>query len=308
MSRSRTPLYALLAANTLSFIAEAISIVAIPWFVLGLTGSASQVGLIGFFTVLPRVIATFLGGQVVDRIGFQTSSILSDLLSGLSVCGIPILYALGHLTFSWLVMLVIFGAVFDGPGATAREAMVPELASGGEMDLDRVNAFFQGSRRLSIFIGPAIAGFLIVWVGAANVLWVNAAVFALSALITVTLIPAVAVPKEIGEAGSFRNNMMFGFRFLKQHRLLAWLAGILCLMNFLDGPIATVMLPVLVQEHYGSAEQLGLLLSSFGFGSVAGTILFSAMSTRFPRRMTFIGGLAVLAVLNLLVELPLRCR
>ncbi len=100
MVQSRTPIYALLTANTLSFMAEAIAMVTIPWFVLELTGSYAQMGIIGFFTVMPRVIATFLGGQVVDRIGFRTSSIASDLLSGLSVCGIPILYATGHLTFT----------------------------------------------------------------------------------------------------------------------------------------------------------------------------------------------------------------
>ncbi|MBA3377453.1 MAG: MFS transporter, partial [Chloroflexia bacterium] len=100
MARSRTPLFALLAANTLSFMAEAIAMVTVPWFVLELTGSYAQMGIVGFFTVLPRVIATFLGGQVVDRLGFRTSSIASDALSGLSVCGIPILYASGHLTFT----------------------------------------------------------------------------------------------------------------------------------------------------------------------------------------------------------------
>jgi MFS family permease len=173
MTRSRTPTYALLAANTLSYMAEAIAMVAIPWFVLELTGSYAQMGIVGFFTFLPRVIATFLGGQVVDRLGFRTSSIASDLLSGLSVCGIAVLYATGHLTFTWLVVLVIAGAFFDGPGATAKDAMLPELAAAGGIDLDRVNAFFQGARRLSMLIGPLIAGFLIALVGTGNVLWVN---------------------------------------------------------------------------------------------------------------------------------------
>lgn len=168
VARPRRPIYALLAANTLALIAEAISLVAIPWFVFELSGSASRVGLVGFFTMLPRVIAIFFGGQVVDRVGFRTSSIVSDLLSGVSVMGIPILYATGNLTFAWLIVLVIIGAVFDGPGTTAKEAMVPELAADARIDLDRVNAFFQGSHRLSMLIGPIVAGFLIVLVGAST--------------------------------------------------------------------------------------------------------------------------------------------
>lgn len=303
LPRIRIPIAALLAANTLSFIAEAVATVAIPWFVLNLTGSYAQMGVIGFFTVLPRVIATFLGGQVVDRFGFRTSSIASDLLSGISICGIPILYAAGNLTFTWLIILVVIGAVFDGPGATAKEAMVPELAESARMDLDRVNAFFQGSRRLSYFIGPVLAGVLVAWIGSSNVLWVNAVVFGLSALITATLIPLVALPEhDGGSSASFWANTMFGLRFLRQHRLLTWLASILCLMNFLDAPLATVQLPALVREYYGSAERLGILLSAIGGGAVVGTIIFSAIAPRLSRRKTFITCFFVISLMGVVIS------
>lgn len=297
MRPARAPIYALLAANTLSFIAEAVAMVAIPWFVLELTGSYAQMGLVGFFTFLPRVIATFLGGQVIDRIGFRTASVTSDLLSGVSVMGIPILHATGHLSFEWLVVLVVLGAFFDGPGATAKDAMVPELAVKAGMGLDRINAFFQGSRRLSTFIGPAVAGLLIAIVGTSNVLWVNAVVFALSALLTVAFIPAVAVPQDLHRApGSFWQNTLFGFRFIREHRLMLWLACIVGLMNFLDAPLTTVTLPALVSENYGAAAKVGLLLSSHGAGAVLGTVLFSAMPTRFSRRRTFITGFIAVGI------------
>jgi len=290
MTRQRAPLYALLAANTLSFIAEAVSMVAIPWFVLMLTGSYAQMGIIGFFTVLPRVVATFLGGQVVDRIGFRSASVVSDALSGLSVCGIPLLYASGHLNFTWLILLVIIGAFFDGPGATAKDAMAPELAAAADIDLDRVNAFFQGTRRLSQFIGPMLAGFLIAIVGTSNVLWVNAVVFGLSMLLTLVLIPDVQAEARAGAtSGSFRENMLFGFRFLRQHRLLLWLAMTVALMNFLDAPLATVQIPALVRENYGGVERVGILLGAHGAGSLLGTIIFSMIAGKYSRRKTFLG-------------------
>lgn len=306
-TQNRQPLYALLAANTLSFIAEAIAIVAIPWFVYELTGSAARVGLIGFFTVLPRVLAIFLGGQLVDRVGFRPSSAVSDILSGISVCGIPLLYAAGELTFSRLVVLVIIGAVLDGPGATAKEAMVPELASIGGMHLDRVNAFFQGSRRLSGFIGPVVAGFLVTWIGSSNVLWINAVVFALSATLILTLIPDVRAPREEGsERQSFWANTTFGFRFLRQHRLLLWLAGLLSLLNFLEAPFATVQMPALVREHYGTASSLGILFGAHGAGAVLSTIVFSAIAPRLSRRLTFIACFIALGpVMALVASAPM---
>ncbi len=304
MTRARLPIFALLAANTLSFIAEAIAIVAIPWFVFELTGSAARVGLIGFFTVLPRVLAVFFGGQLVDRAGFRVSSVVSDTLSGISVCGIPLLYMSGDLTFSLLVVLVIIGAVLDGPGATAKEAMVPELAAMGRIELDRVNAFFQGSRRLSGFIGPVVAGFLVAAVGASNVLWINAVVFGLSALLVFTLVPNVSDQERDEEArGSFWENTTFGFRFLREHKLLFWLAGFLCLTNFLEAPLATVQIPALVREEYGSADRVGILLGAHGVGALIGTIVFSAISPRLPRRKTFLTCFLLCSPLGFLLSL-----
>ena len=303
MPRAQRPIYSLLIANTLSFMAEGVALVAIPWFVLELTGSYAKMGVVGFFTVLPRVIATFLGGQLVDRLGFRVSSVISDLLSGVSVCGIPILYATGNLSFFWLVVLVVVGAAFDGPGATAKEAMVPELAELGGIDLDRINAFFQGARRLSGFIGPVMAGFLVAAIGTSNVLWVNAVVFGLSALIITTLIPPLQVKDEEDSTDpvTFWSNTMFGFRFILQHRLLIWLAGMLCFMNFLEAPFATVVVPALVREQYGSAERLGILFGSHGIGAVISTIVFSAIAPRLSRRKTFITCFLLISPLSLLL-------
>lgn len=266
-ARRTTPVYAVLSSNTLAFIAEAISMVVIPWFVLEMTGSYARMGIVGFFTFLPRVIAIFFGGQVVDRIGFRRASIASDLLSGISVCGIPLLYATGHLTFTWLIVLVVIGAVFDGPGATARDSMVPELVQNARMNLDRINASFQGARRVAMFVGPTVAGVMVARVGAQNVLWLNAVVFGLSALMTVLFIPDVRAPEaDESERGTFWSNTLFGFRFLRTQPLLLWLAGFICLTNFLDAPLATVQLPALVREEYGSADRLGLLLGMNGVG------------------------------------------
>jgi MFS family permease len=49
-------------------------------------------------------------------------------------------------------------------------------------------------------------------------------------------------------------------------------------------------MPALVNEHYGGAERLGILFSTFGAGAVVGTILFSFVAGRLPRRPTFIAG------------------
>ena len=85
VTSERWPLAALLAGNVVSLIGNALVIVALPWFVLQTTGSAAQAGLVGFARVLPAYIAGVFGGMVVDRFGYKSMAIVSDLVSGLAV-------------------------------------------------------------------------------------------------------------------------------------------------------------------------------------------------------------------------------
>ena len=55
MSR-RTPLLGVLAAEGISFLGTRISMIAIPWFVLSTTGSATQTGLVAAAEITPLVL------------------------------------------------------------------------------------------------------------------------------------------------------------------------------------------------------------------------------------------------------------
>jgi hypothetical protein len=68
---SRLPIAGLLAANAISITGNRLTQIAIPWFVLQSTGSVGKTGLVGFFSLLPFVISSALGGVVVDRLGWR---------------------------------------------------------------------------------------------------------------------------------------------------------------------------------------------------------------------------------------------
>ncbi|MGN6030294.1 MAG: hypothetical protein ACTHQE_01385, partial [Thermomicrobiales bacterium] len=48
--RNRMPIVALLVANAISLFGEALTAIAIPWYVYATTGSAAKMGIVGFFT------------------------------------------------------------------------------------------------------------------------------------------------------------------------------------------------------------------------------------------------------------------
>ncbi len=73
--------------------------IAIPWFVLETTGSASQTGISVATGVVPFVVVGIVSGPIVERIGYKRASIVSDLLSFVSALLIPVLYETRGLEF-----------------------------------------------------------------------------------------------------------------------------------------------------------------------------------------------------------------
>ncbi len=200
-ARRRRPLYTLFLANAVSMIGNQITNLAIPWFVLTSGGSAVDVGLVGVFTFVPIVLAAFFGGAVVDRLGHARTSVISDLLSAGAVALIPVLHMTIGLNLWTLLALVFLGALLDAPGNTARMSLLPDVAGEAGMPLERANSAFQTIQRGSSMVGPVLSGALIGLIGAANVLWVDAVTF----LVSAALILRLATPDDAaGGAGSAR--------------------------------------------------------------------------------------------------------
>ncbi|MGB6905171.1 MAG: MFS transporter, partial [Acidobacteriaceae bacterium] len=65
----RNPLFRLLwMGSTVSAAGDQFYFVAMPWLVLGLTGSSIALGTIGMVGAIPRAGLMLLGGAVTDRV------------------------------------------------------------------------------------------------------------------------------------------------------------------------------------------------------------------------------------------------
>ncbi|GIW04960.1 MAG: MFS transporter [Thermomicrobiales bacterium] len=292
--RDRRPVFALLSANAISLSGNALTSLAIPWFVLATTGSASKTGLVAFTQMLPTVLAAFLGGALVDRIGPKQMSVFADLASGITVGLVPLLYHTVGLAFWQLLILVFLGAVLDTPGNTAREALLPELVQRAGTSLERANGIMQTIQSSSSLVGPVLAGLLITHLGASNVLWVDAATFAVSALLIGLMVPRL--PRPVQQRGRYRDEVLDGLRFLRQDRLVLTIIVMAAILNFVGPPTFTVVMPVFARQEFGSAQSLGVILAGFGAGSLLGGAAFSILGARLPRRMTTIALLGVSSV------------
>ena len=302
------PVVALLAANTISQIGNTFSVLAIPWFVLATTGSASQTGITVAVGVFPAVLVGIFGGAVIDRLGYRTSSVVSDIASGLTTLLIPILYLTVGLAFWQLLALVFLGAFLDGPGQTARLAIFPDLVARTAMSLDRANALYSTTRRIAGLLGPPLAGVLIAAIGPANLLWVNAATFAVSAGIVGVLLPRIRATLPVSSGGGlagYLGDVREGFRFLYGRKVLFWMITAFSLGGLIAEPLYAVILPVYASEVFGSAVPLGLIFAALGAGSLVGNLVYAVTAPRLPRSALLFGGFAIRALcFTVLLTMP----
>ena len=290
-ARRRTPIAALLAGNAVSLVGNQLTALAIPWFVLQTTGSAGKTGLVAAFTLLPTVVAMVFGGALSDRFGHRRMSVFSDLLSAGTVAAVPLLYHTVGLPFAALLALAFCGALFDAPGITARGALIPEAAALARLPLERVNGASQAIQSLAVLVGPLLAGGLIATMGASNVLWLDAASFLVSAAAIGALVPEVRVEPAV--RGRYLDEVKDGWRFLVNDPLLRTIGGIATVINFLTAPLFAVLLPVLADREYGSANALGVTVAAIGGGALVGALLYGAIGAALPSRPVLIGSFAI---------------
>ncbi|MFK4148491.1 MFS transporter [Streptomyces sp. NPDC004065] len=296
--RTLRPLGGVLAAIAVSLTGTRVSAVALPWFVLVTTGSATRTGLVAFCEMAPYVLVKALSGPVVDRIGPRAVSWTTDLASAAAAVAVPVCHALGLLSFPFLLALVAVIGAARGPGDLAKEVMVPEAADRGRVPLERATGLCGVTERLASTIGPVAGGALVALAGPLTGLAVNAGCFALGSVIVALSLPRgmgrgtgrARAPEGAAREPGYWRQFAEGFTFLRGEPLLLTVIVMVAVTNLLDAAFATVLLPVWAKESGNGAASLGLLGGVAGATAVGGSLVAALAGHRLPRRVVFFTG------------------
>jgi len=294
--KRRAPFLALLSSYTISVAGTSMSALAIPWLVLTSTGSAAKTGLVGFATMAPYVAAMALIGPLVDRAGLRRSFVLGNAVAAVVVGAIPLAQALGALHLPVLLALVAVAGVARGAADCANSALVPTTAETAGTPLERAAGLTSGANRTALLLGAPLAGALVVVAGAPVVVAIDAATFAVAAVIGAIWVRVAVPPIPVSDEPAlrrYRRDLAAGLTFLRGDRLLLGIITMSAVTNLLDQGLSEVMLPVWVRERIGSAGALGLIAGIGGLGSVLGNLVGAWLGPRLSRRKLFTVGFLV---------------
>jgi MFS family permease len=292
---------ALIAAEFVSAIGSQMTFLALPWFVLQTTGSPTRMGVVLAVELAPIAILGIPSGTVVSRWGARLTMIVSDFARVPLLASIPILHALGWLTFPLLLVLVALIGVFLAPYFASQRLILPELVGDDEPTVAKANVIVEAAQRATSLLGPAAAGLLIAAFSAPTVLYVDAATFLCSFLLLSLFVPKRPPLARSEEGGG----VLAGIRFVLGDRLLRVLGGTALVTNGL-GQMLSAGLTVLAFEEYGSSRVAGAFFGAFGAGALLGSIVAMRIVERFdPLRLGSAAFVALtLPIFVLAVDVP----
>jgi MFS family permease len=268
------------------------------WLVLSLTSSAFLLGLVAVFQFAPILVLGLFAGVVADRVPKRGLLVVTQAIAAL-LAGTLALLTFADTVQLWHVYALAFllgvNNAFDMP---ARQAFVVEMV--GKEDLQNAIALNSSLFNAARIVGPAIAGILLAAFGPAVCFAINAVsyVAVISGLLMMRVAPAARVQVAQRRLDQIREGLVYVRRTPEILRPVA-LVGLVATfgMNF------NVWVPLLAKNDLaGGAGAFGLLMSSMGFGSLAGALALAFLVSSVRRWMLFTTA-AALGAFNLLLAL-----
>ncbi|HEX7299691.1 MAG TPA: MFS transporter [Solirubrobacteraceae bacterium] len=289
----------LFSGQVVSLFGDGMVSVALAFAVIGLGGSASDVGVVLAARSLTLVATLLAGGVVADRLSPRSVMVGADLVRLVSQGLLGALLIAGRPDVWTIAALAGVGGAATGFFNPASTGLLPAVVRGeGLQQANALRALAMSAGRIG---GPIAAGLLVATAGAGWALAVDAATFAVSAAFLSRLrLPAGAER----EAGSFLAELREGWEaFRSRTWLWSFVAGA-AFGNLVYG-CWNVVGPVVAEERLGGATAWGLIIAASGAGGIAGGIVALRVNARRPLLLATLALWAFFAPLALLaLELP----
>lgn len=272
-----------LAAN----LADGITVVAIPLIAIRLTSSPAEIAGVAVAAQIPMLLFGLVAGGLADRLDRRWTMFAVQLLRVAVIAALTALAVADALT-----MPIIYATVFVvGAGEaffdTNAQSIIPALV-GRDRLVGANGRLFAAETVMNSFVGPPLGGLLIA-LSVPLALAAGAAGYALAALGLLLIVGSFRAERE-GPTRRLHVEIGEGIGYLLQHRLLLTLSAMVALWRLGGaGFFALLALYAVAPGPMGLSEPgYGLLLVTFGVGSLVGSFITGRVVKRLGRPQVLI--------------------
>jgi MFS family permease len=294
------PFRLLFAGRAVSSFGDRLVPVALTFAVLHLTGgSVTDLGIVLGAQSVPLVLFVLVGGVWADRLQRQLVMLASDLVRFAAQGASAVLILDGTARVWQLAVLQAVYGMADGFFAPAANGLVPQVVAAE--DLQPANALLGLSENATSILGPAVAGVLVVAIGAGWGLAIDAATFVVSAVFLSGLRVDRTARVARGRAASVLTELRAGWKGFSSRRWLLVSVSYFTLMFAFGFSTYQVLGPAVAEKYLGGPGAWAAISTAMGAGSIAGGILALRWKPARPLRAAFAFGLFGVPVALLLL-------
>jgi MFS family permease len=265
-----------------------LAFVALTVDVYDRTHSGPWVSALLIADFLPMIAIGLLFGPLLDRLSRRGLLVAADLARFGVFCALPFARSAAQ-----IVALAAAAGFATGFFRPAVYAGLPNLV--GDADLPRANSLLQTVENVTTAAGPLVGGILVSTSSPDTAYWLNAATFALSALLLLRIPGRLLQARAAPSQGHLRD-LRAGFALVRQARplltvLVVWNVAMLANAG------VNVAEVVLAKVSFDAGDfGFGLLVAAAGLGLAGGSLAAGPLLERRPTREVYGGSLALMAI------------
>jgi predicted MFS family arabinose efflux permease len=289
----------LLSASLINNIGDGIVLTAGPLLVASQTRDPFLVSMALLSGYLPALLFGVIGGVAADRFDRQRMVVVVDLARSIVLAVLVWTIVSGTVNIAVILAVLFVLGTAETFADSASSTLLPGLVA--REDLGIANARMQGAFLLANqLLLPPVGAFLFV-IGPALPFAVNAAAFALGAVLISRVVTDIRGARH--DRPGVRTEMIEGFRWLIAHPPMRTLTLTILAFNVTYGAAWSVLV-LYAGDRLGMNEVgFGLLATAIAVGGVIGTVSYGRLERRFALGDIMRVGLIIETVTHLVLAL-----
>jgi MFS family permease len=299
-----TSFYIFLAGSFLSNIGTWMQMVGQVWLVAELSKEPFWTGVVGFCSGAPMLLLSLVGGTIADRFDRRKMLFLSQTVLMLVAAVLAYMTLSGKVSIFWIAVLALFTGTATAMSLPAYHSFIYDIV--GMKHVTRAVSLNASQLHFARMMGPAIAGFVLSFIGAGACFALNAVSF-LAVLPPILLVRATPHDSSHARSAPFLKSLGEAIQYVISHRATRISLSITALISILLMPHLTLM-ALFVKEylHLGPRTLSGIWVAS-GLGAVVASFYVAKFGMPFKERpINFLLGGALFSGISLLVLSELR--
>jgi MFS family permease len=281
--------------NVISVAGSAVAAVAIPFAVLRIGGTASDVGYVATAELIPVIAFLLIGGVIADRLPRHRVIVAANTLQALAQGASAALVLTGQAHVWQLAALAAAGGTGIGFYYPAAQGLLPQTVPADQRA--EANALDRTGRNAASIGGAALGGLLVGLAGPGWGLAIDAASYAAAAMLRIGMRFPSLPPMP---AASVLHDLREGWHEFTSRRWLWISVAQFALVVAVAAATVDVLGPLVAHSRLGGARSWGFIVAAYAAGAVVGGLVMIRFR---PRRILAAAILSVPAFSVLLFAL-----